>query len=166
MRWRPRLVLRFGRHGVASPTSGVGHLFSVLFEAVIALGATAALLASAASGWWMPIVLAAWLLLLARTVRDAWAWFAATDAERAAYRAEVAVHRPWTPPPGYAPIFDAHRCRRATGALVVAAVAGTVGHLGWHTDLLVPAMFATALLASGDLELRRRGALGARSQAA
>jgi len=166
MRWRPRLVLRFGRHGVASPTSGVGHLFSVLVAAVIALGATTALLASAARGWWMPVVLAAWLLLLARTVRDAWAWFAATDAERAAYRAEVALHRPWTPPPGYAPIFDANRCWRATGALAVAAVAGAVGHVRWHSELLVPAMFAAALLVTGDLALRRRRALGARSQAA
>lgn len=166
MRWRPGLVLRFGSHGVASPTSAVGHLFAVLVAAVIALGSAVSLLASASPGRWLPIVLAAWLLLLARTVRDAWAWLAASDAERAAFRLEVETLRPWTPPPGYAPIFDANRWGRATWALVFAVLAGVVGAVRWHEELLVPAMFAISFVVAGGLEWGRGRALRAESQAA
>lgn len=166
MRWRPRLVMRFGRHGVASPTSAVGHLFDLLVAAAIALGAAASLFGSDSSGRLLPLVLAAWLLLLARTIRDGWAWLAATDAERASFRAEVEALRPWTPPPGYAPIFDANRCRRATGGLLVAALAASVAHARWHEELLVPAMFAAALVVTVGLDLRRGRAFRAQSPAA
>ncbi len=166
MRWHPRLVLRSGRHGVASPTSAVGHLFAVLVAAVIALGAAASLLAAGSPGRWMAVVLAAWLLLLARTIRDAWAWLAATASERAAFRAEVESLRPWTPPTGYAPIFDANRWGRATWALLFAALAGGIALARWHAEPLVPAMFAAAFVVAGGLDLRRGRALRAQSQAA
>lgn len=154
MRWRPRLVLRLGRHGVASSTSGLGHLLDLLVAAVIALGAAAAHLASSPSGRTMPFVLLACLALLARTVKDGWAWVAASDRERASFRAAVEAQRPWTPPEGYAPILDANRWRRATSALVLAALAGTAAAARWHAELLVPAMFAAAFVAAGGLELR------------
>jgi amino acid permease len=166
MRWRPRLVLRFGRHGVASPTSAVGHLFAVLVAAVIALGAAVSLLASASTGRLLLAVLAAWLLLLARSIRDAWAWSAATEVERASFRAEVEGLRPWTPPPGYAPVFDANRWGRAAWALAFAALAGGISLARWHEELLVPAMFAAAFVVAGGLDLRRGRALRAESQAA
>ena len=155
MRWHPRLVLRLGRRGVASPTSGLGHVLGVLVAAVIALGATASAVASSAPGRWMTAVLAAWLLLLARALKDAWAWLAATEAERASFRAQVAELRTWTPPPGYAPILDADRWGRATAALVLAAVAGWLAAARWHADGLVPATFAAAFLVAGGLDLRR-----------
>jgi hypothetical protein len=166
MRWGPRLVLRFGSHGVASPTSGVGHLLDLLVAAVIAAGAAASLFGAPSPGRLLRIVLAAWLLLLARTLRDAWAWRAATDAERASFRAEVEALRPWTPPPGYAPIFDANRCRRATGALLVAAVAVSIAQVRWHEELVVPALFAAALVVTAGLDLGRGRAVRAQFPAA
>ncbi len=154
MAWHPRLVLRLRRNGVASPTSGLGHLVGVLVAAVIALGAAASVVVAASPRRIMAAVLAAWLLLLARALKDAWAWAAATDAERAAFRAEVEALRPWTPPTGYAPIFDADRWGRAAWALLLAAVAGWLSAARWHSELLVPAMFAAAFLLAGGLSLR------------
>ena len=155
MPWRPRLLMRLRRGGVASPTSALGHLLGVLVAAVIALGATAAAAAAVSPRRLMAAVLAAWLLLLARAIRDAWAWAAASDAERASFRAEVEALRPWTPPRGYAPIFDADRWGRAAWALLLAAVAGWLAAARWHSEQLVPAMFAAAFLVAGGLDLRR-----------
>jgi len=167
MRWHPRLVMRFGRNGVASPTSAVGHLFAVLFAGVIAAGATAALLGLRPPGRWIPVLLVpAWLVLLARSLRDAWAWLAAPEAERAAFRAEVESLRRWTSPHGYAPIFDAHTLRRATWALLLAALGATVALARRHDSLLVPATFAGAFLLGGGLDLLRRGRARGRRRAA
>lgn len=166
MRFRPRLVLRLGGDGVASPTSAVGHLVAVLVAGVITVGAAASAFASASPGVASPLVLFAWLLLLARTARDAFAWLAATEAERASFRAEVQSLRPWTPPPGYAPIFDANRWARATSALALAAAGGGVAAARWHEGLVVPALFGAAFVAAGGLEWRRGRASRAESQAA
>jgi hypothetical protein len=168
VRWRPPLVVRFGRDGVASPTSTVGHLLAVSFVGVIAAGATVSLLSSPAPGVWMPVVLAAWLLLLGRGLRDTWAWLAAPDEERAGFRAEVESLRQWTPPPGYAPILDANRWGRAAWALLVAALGASVALARWHDAVLVPAMFTIAFLVAGGHHLgrRERGRRPARDPAA
>ncbi|HET8538976.1 MAG TPA: hypothetical protein VFL83_03790 [Anaeromyxobacter sp.] len=158
MRWGPRLVIRFCEHGVASPTSAVGHLFAIVFVGVMVVGATASLLASRSDVRWVPLVLVlAWLLLFGQVVRDAWAWLAAPEAERAVLRAEVESLRPWTPPRGYVPIFDAHRWRRAVGALLAAALGASFAFARWNEGLLVPAMFAIAFFAAGGRDLARAG---------
>ncbi len=166
MRWRPRLVLRLRRDGIDSPTSAWGHLLGVLVAAVIALGATASAAISVSPRRLMAVVLAAWLLLLARAIRDAWAWLAATEAERAEFRAEVEALRPWTPPPGYAPMFDANRLGRVAAALLLAALAGWVAAARWHAEIVVPAAFAAAFVAAGGLDLRRGRRLTPQSRTA
>lgn len=157
MRWRPRLVLRFGRGGVASPTSSAGHAVAVSFAAVIAAGAAGALAVAAAPGRVLLAVVLAWVLFLGRALRDAWAWLAAGAAERAAFAAEVEAERRWTPPAGYAPIFDANRWGRATSAALVAAAGVAAALLRWHEGLLVPALFSLAFVVAGGLDLARAG---------
>jgi hypothetical protein len=155
---RPRLVERFRRQDVVSPTSTLGYVLAVLFSGVIAVGASAALLAFRPPGRWTPLLLVpAWLLLLARSLRDAWSWLAAPDGERAAFRAEVESLRRWTPPHGYAPIFDANTLARAAWALLLAAAGAAVALARWYDAILVPLTFAAAFLLGGGRDLLRRG---------
>jgi hypothetical protein len=158
MRARPRLVMRFRRQDVVSPTSTLGYVLAVLHSGVIAAGASAALIAFRPPGRWTPLLLvAAWLLLLARSGRDAWAWLAAPEPERAAFGAEVEALRRWTPPPGYAPIFDADTWARAAWALLLSAAGAAVALARWNDAVVVPAAFAAAFLLGGGGDLLRRG---------
>lgn len=81
--WHPRLVVRRGKGGgVSSPTSTAGY---VLIGG-IATALSAGFIAAAFSG--KPLMLVG-LLITGVFLRDTWAWFAATPAEREEFRRQV-----------------------------------------------------------------------------
>ena len=95
MAWHPRLVVRFTKgDGIFSPTSGAGY---ALFAAA-ALSVGCGFIAAALQGELLFLLA---LVLPGLFLRDAWARFAATPAEREAFLAEIAELRALghAPPP-------------------------------------------------------------------
>lgn len=83
MVWRPRLVLRRGKGGgISSPTSSAGY---AVYGVMAGVG-TVACVAGALYG--KPLMLLG-VAITGVFLRDVWAWFAASEHERADFRAEI-----------------------------------------------------------------------------
>ncbi|OJH40386.1 hypothetical protein BON30_15285 [Cystobacter ferrugineus] len=83
MAWHPRLVVRFDRgRCITSPTNSVGYGVQGILAAFVACG----LVVVAASGESLVLLV---LAVPGVFLRDAWAWFAATEEERASFRTEA-----------------------------------------------------------------------------
>lgn len=159
MRWRPSLVVRFGRGGsLLSPTSNTGYAFYGAMAAVM----TCAVIAAALSG--EPLFLVG-LAITGLFLRDTWAWFAATDAEKAAFRARIAELQLL----GHAPPADQTVIGQNWGLL---ALGGLLAWLGFsilmvvrgQPAFLVSVMFAASftVLAAVDLARKRLRSRGSR----
>lgn len=155
---RPRLVLRYGKGGSpSSPTSSAGYALQGAIGGAIGLG----LLAAAFGGQpFFLLGLAVVLILL----RDAWAWFAATEEERAAFRAEVEQRGLLLGRPGPDQVSLGASWGTGTLASLSASLAACLALAFWVTPLfLVASMFVASFLAAGLLD-RVRAALRARGR--
>ncbi len=151
VRWRPSLVVRFGRGGsVFSPTSNTAHAFYGAVAAAMTCGVIAAALSGA------PFMLLG-LVVTGVFLRDAWAWFAATEAEKAAFRARIAELQGL----GHAPPADQTVIGQRWGLLVFGGLLAWLGvsilmvDLG-HPEFLVSAMFAASFTVLAALDLLRK----------
>ena len=82
-------------------------------------------------------------------LRDAWAWFAATEEERASFRAEVErlKARGWSPPPDQV-VSGEHWGWRAVAGLL-ACLALSIALVAFvHPAFLVVTLFLAAVLAA------------------
>lgn len=142
MAWHPRLVVRFGKgRSISSPTSSSGYVLLGFMGAsltcALSMGAThepLLLLALAVPGFFL---------------RDAWAWFASTEEERAAFRAEVErlKSQGWGPPPNQVLIGERWGWKAVAGLLAVLAL--SIALVAFVSEaFLVPMMFAAAFLAA------------------
>ncbi len=147
MRWRPKLVVRYGRGGApVSPESTAGHLFA----GVIGLVLSAGCLVAAIFGK-KPLFLLG-LPITAIWLRDAWAWHVASDAERADYRAKRALST--------SPLANTLNIggNRKTGAmLLLLAVAVGAAVLVWqgHHEALPFLLIAVSLFCVVALDVVR-----------
>ena len=84
--WKPKLVIRRGRgNAISSPTTTGGYLLNAVIGGVL----TAAILAAAVKDR-QPLI-AFFVFIPGVFLRDCWAWFAADEAERNTFTAEVAA---------------------------------------------------------------------------
>jgi hypothetical protein len=83
MAWHPRLVVRFSKSGrVSLPQSGSDYVIQLCLAALFAGGFVVV-----AHGRPSSIAIAVGVLLW--SLREVWAWFAASEEERAAFREEI-----------------------------------------------------------------------------
>jgi len=150
MSWKPRLVVRFSRGGgISSPTSSAGYaLFGGMATAM-----SCGFVFAAISG--QPFLLFG-LVATGIFVRDAWAWFAATEEERREFRAEVA--RLQSLGHGRPPDQQFIGGNWGAGAFVL-LLAGFATSLFlvavWHPFFILSAMITLSLLAAMAIDLVR-----------
>jgi hypothetical protein len=147
--WKPKLVVRRGRRGgIASPVTTTGYVFFGLIG--VALSASVLLVGLTRDPWALIGLLVSWW-----PIRDAVAWFVATEADRAAFHAEVSGLEST----GVA----ASPSRRVAGEgspakMVFYFAAGAVAVVvGWnfHPAFLVLGMFLLAFGAGSALDVLR-----------
>jgi len=147
--WRPRLVARRDRSGrVRGPTTR-----AVVWNLIVAGGAALALLVVLGRGARVPggaLVFVAFVaLVVGRALWEAWAWFAATDAEREAFRRYVASVPLDRDPRRGGPTSRPIGSRWSNGFLAgLAAVTAACFALSrYRVEFLVVAMLSLAFLA-------------------
>lgn len=146
MAWRPRLVVRRGRGGsVSSPTTTAG--YALLGVVASALAIECVIGAVRDSPWAL-----LGLLISSIFLHDTWAWFAATDAERAAFKVEVARL-------GGGPDQTTYGTTWGLGVLsaLLLWLAASVLLAYRDPSWLVSAMFALAVLVAVTLDRIRNG---------